>query len=51
VAVTVSEPNGAFDAEHVPVPPARVAVHRVVAPTVKATVPEGVPEDALTVAP
>jgi hypothetical protein len=49
--VTVSLPLGAFDAVHVPVPPESVAVHRAVAPMVKATVPEGVPAGDVRVAP
>ena len=42
VAVTVSsDPSGAFDAVHDPVPAVSEAVHRSVFPTVKATVPAG----------
>jgi hypothetical protein len=49
VAVTVSAPAGAFEVKQVPAPPARMAVHKVVDPTVKVTVPVGVPTAELTV--
>jgi hypothetical protein len=51
VPVTVSgDPTGAFVAVQLPVPPERVAVHRDVAPIVKATEPVGVPPEEVTVA-
>jgi hypothetical protein len=39
----VSVPTGAFEAVQLPDPPASVAVHKAVAPVLKATVPVGVP--------
>lgn len=51
VAVTVSLPTGALAAEHDPAAELNVAMQRVVAPTVKVTLPLGVPGDVeLTVA-
>ena len=44
-------PTGAFEAVQEPEPPERVAVHSVVAPSVKATEPVGVAPEPLTVAP
>jgi hypothetical protein len=51
VAVTVSGlPKGAFDAAQLPAPAVSdVMVHRVVVPTLKVTVPVGVPPEEVTV--
>jgi hypothetical protein len=50
-AVTVSSPTGALAATHDPVPDSNVpVVHKVVVPTLKVTVPVGVPPVELTVA-
>ena len=48
----MSAPTGVFVAEHDPDPDANVAVHSVVDPVLKITVPVGVPlpEDGATVA-
>jgi hypothetical protein len=50
VAVTVSEPTGAFVEEHEAVPEASVALHIVVVPMLKTTEPAGVPPVEVTVA-
>jgi hypothetical protein len=50
VAVIVSDPAGAFDALHDPLPKASVIEHSGCAPTVTATLPVGVPPDEDTVA-
>ena len=45
----VSEPAGVVVEVQVPVPPDKVAVHSVVDPEVKVTVPVGVPVDPVAV--
>ena len=50
LAVTVSTPTGAFGETHVAFPSKRVALHMSVEPIEKATVPVGVPVEAVTVA-
>jgi hypothetical protein len=50
VTVTVSEPTGALEAVQEATPVVSVAVQSLVDPTLKETVPVGVPPVAVTVA-
>jgi hypothetical protein len=50
VAVTVSEPTGAFEDVHEAVPEVIVALHSVVVPTVNLTDPVGDPMEEMTMA-
>jgi len=48
--VTESDPVGALAEEHLAAPELKVALHMVRVPILKVTVPEGVPEEDVTVA-